>query len=57
MIAFICLYSLVFSFVLSCHVITLLSKNKRATSDNMDCEPHSVRCGAIFGKVEQNEKQ
>ena len=56
MVAFICLYSLVFSFVLACHVITLLNKNKRAISDNMDCEPRSVRCGAIFGKVEQDGK-
>ena len=56
MIAIICLYSLVLSFVLSCYVITLISKNKRATSENMDCEPRSVRCGAIFGKVEQDEK-
>ena len=56
MIAFICLYSLVFSFVLSCYVITLLNKNKRATSENMDCETHSVKCGAIFGKVEQDEE-
>ena len=57
MIAFICLYTLIFGFVLSCHVIALLNKNKRATSGNIDCEPRSVRCGAIFGKVEQNEKQ
>mgnify|MGYP007127201560 FL=1 len=56
MVAFICLYSLIFSFVLSCYVIALLNKNKRTTSVNMDCEPRSVRCGAIFGKVEQDGK-
>ena len=56
MIAFICLYSLIFSFVLSFYVITLLNKNKRDTSENMDCEPRSVRCGAVFGKVEQDEE-
>ena len=56
MVAFICLYSLIFSFVLSCHVIALLNKNKRATSENTVFEPRSVKCGAIFGKEEQDEK-
>lgn len=56
MLMFICLYSLVFSFVLACHVIALLNKNKRATSDYMDCETHYRKCGAIFGKVEEDGK-
>lgn len=56
MLMFICLYSLVFSFVLACHVIALLNKNKRSTSEYMDCETHYRKCCAIFRKVEEDGK-